>query len=92
MKKSSMIMYLMIALALLSLATNITVNADGAVTLEPGRDPTAAAQQECARPLARTSPLEPEIVRKEICCQAACRAYCVRDSMCMTICQNGCSA
>ena len=89
MRRSSLVMLVVFLLALLALATNITVTVGGLVTLEPGRDPTTAARLDCARPWGQTA--QPEEVRREMCCQATCRAYCARDALCQTMCAPGCA-
>ena len=81
-------MIVVAALALLALATNITVTVGGLVTLEPGRNPTNAARAQCSQ---RASPATQGYdVRKVICCQTACRNYCVKDYVCSDICEKGC--
>jgi len=81
-------MLAVIALALMALATNLTITVGGMVTLEPGRDPGNAARTDCYGGYmgAQANP-----GRIEMCCQATCRAYCAKDALCSSVCTQRCS-
>lgn len=82
-------MIAVVALALMALATNLTVTVGGMVTLEPGRDPGNAARADCQTGYATDT--ASESVRITICCQAICRAYCAKDMPCTSVCTQRCS-
>lgn len=82
-------MIAVVALALMALATNLTITVGGMVTLEPGRDPGNAARADCQVGYEHGTTSEP--VRIEMCCQATCRAYCAKDMPCSSVCSQRCS-